>query len=214
MVNISLGGCAPKYAWQSLITFISVVPNNFITKRLKVKSSDFSSDLVRNIDSKPYNNTGMRLENTSCGYSRVIILRHPDQGSILSRSSFMIVTQPNCSRVKAASLWIIMSIIPVIWHFRNNRNYCTHHIIHVPPWWKIRTVGLHFADVIAKINVACFTDTLNRTFHTPISSHLWFSASGNWLHRIANTFIRHKTDREEKKTQRKCKKSKNTATGK
>ena len=145
MVNISLGGCAPKYAWQSLITFISVVPNNFITKRLKVKSSDFSSDLVRDIDSKPYNNTGMHLENTSCGYSRVIILRHPDQGSILSRSSsFMIVTQPNCSCVKSASLWIWMSLFPVVWHFRNNRNYCTHHIIHVPPWWKIRTVGLHF----------------------------------------------------------------------
>ena len=33
MVNISLGGCVPKYASQSLIMFISVVPNNFIIKR-------------------------------------------------------------------------------------------------------------------------------------------------------------------------------------
>ena len=35
-------------------------------KRLKVKSSDLSSDLVRGRDSKPYSNTGILLENTSC----------------------------------------------------------------------------------------------------------------------------------------------------
>ena len=42
--------------------FISAVLNNFIKKRLKVKSSDLTSDRVNDTDSKPYNNTGMHFE--------------------------------------------------------------------------------------------------------------------------------------------------------
>jgi len=62
LLNISLGSCVPKYAWQSLMIFISAVLNNFIVKRLKVKSSDLTSDRVNGTDSKPYNNTGIHFE--------------------------------------------------------------------------------------------------------------------------------------------------------
>ena len=43
--------------------FISAVLNNFIMKRLKVKSSDLTSDRVNDTDSKPYNNTCIHLFN-------------------------------------------------------------------------------------------------------------------------------------------------------
>ena len=41
---------------------MSAVLNNFIMKRLKVKSSDLTSDRVNDTDSKPYNNTGIHFE--------------------------------------------------------------------------------------------------------------------------------------------------------
>ena len=62
MLNISLGSCVPKYDRQSLMIFISAILNNFIMKRLKVKSSDLTSDRVNDTDSKPYNNTGIHFE--------------------------------------------------------------------------------------------------------------------------------------------------------
>ena len=48
--------------------FISAVLNNFIMKRLKVKSSDLTSDKVNDTDSKPYNNTGIHFEKNKLQY--------------------------------------------------------------------------------------------------------------------------------------------------
>ena len=47
---------------------ISAVLNNFIMKRLKVKSSDLTSERVNDTDSKPYNNTGIHFEKNKLQY--------------------------------------------------------------------------------------------------------------------------------------------------
>jgi len=62
LTNNSLHSFVPKYNRQSFIIPIFVVLNCFINKRLKLKSSDFMSDLDKCIDSKPNNNTGMHFE--------------------------------------------------------------------------------------------------------------------------------------------------------
>jgi len=57
--NNSLGGFVPKQNRQSFIILIFVVLNSFVNKRLKLKFSDFMSDLDKCIDSKPNNYTGI-----------------------------------------------------------------------------------------------------------------------------------------------------------
>jgi len=59
----SLGFCTiVGYNRQSFIILAFVALNSFINERLKLKSSDFMSDLDKCIDYKPNNNTGKHFE--------------------------------------------------------------------------------------------------------------------------------------------------------
>ena len=58
LVRRPINSCIPKYTRQSLITFISVVPDNFIRERLSFKSNEFMLKVSRSRDSNfPYNTT-------------------------------------------------------------------------------------------------------------------------------------------------------------
>jgi len=85
-------GFVPQYNRTVIYnTNIFVFLNSFNNKRLKLKSSDFMSDIDKCINSKPNNNTGMHFEKTSCkvNYSGAVRPTFPKMALTERKNDFL-----------------------------------------------------------------------------------------------------------------------------